>query len=100
VRQGMVRALGSMSLASFIVGCASDVRRDYVVRDAKSAISIGVDACTSKNVVRSSSSQMHAVLEHGVWHVRLEDRNCPGVSMEVDALTGMVGDCHVCVIAT
>ncbi len=91
-------AIFPIALAAFLIsGCTSASKKEYTVRDAASAIRIGLDACISKKVVQPSPSDMHAELRGGAWHVWEQGEKCQVFSTDVDAFTGIAGDCSVCV---
>ncbi len=82
---------------TFACGCIETSKNEKVVKDATSAIRIGLDACVSKKVVQPSPSSMHAVLRNGSWHVWEQGQSCEVFSTDVDAATGTAGPCSVCV---
>jgi len=90
--------IGSAMLAVLIVsGCTDTPKTEPAVRDAESAIRIGLDACVSKKVVQPAASDLHARLRSGSWHVWEQGRDCEVFSTDVDAATGKAGPCSVCV---
>jgi hypothetical protein len=92
-----VFAMAVMIVASLVVGCVA--HRDTVsgVQDTKSAIRIGMEACSSKNIARPPLSDMRAELRGASWHVWLVGRDYEVFATDVDAKTGAAGPCSVCV---
>jgi hypothetical protein len=92
------RRLLTISVAiALLGGCTGTPTKQNAVRDAATAIRIGLDACVSKKVVQPSLSDMHAELRNGSWHVWEQGGKCEVFSTDVDAVTGAAGPCSVCV---
>jgi hypothetical protein len=89
-------------LAEVAVACAAPAPIELplktdAVRDAASAIRIGIDACVSKRVVQPPPDAMHATLHGGYWHVWEAGRACKVFSNDVRAADGKPSECSICV---
>jgi hypothetical protein len=89
-----------MLIVCFLVltlsGCTKSFVSDHSVKDASTAIRIGLNVCVSKIVVQPSRSVTHAELRNGSWHVWEQGRRCEVFSTDVNAKSRLTGPCSVC----